>query len=95
MRNCSPALWSLGGGAAITLVTGLYSNIPGGIVGAVSYGFPLAWLRRLVIAPQYNPWRADIAGLVTDLVIWALVVYVLYITAKSLERRGGKPKGKR
>ena len=95
MWNYKSILGSVGGGVVITLITGLYNITPGGLVGAVWYGFPLAWLRRLVIAPQYNPWRIDITGLVVDLVVWILVIGAVYVAAKSLETGAVKPRRRR
>jgi hypothetical protein len=98
MKNCKSILGSIGGSVVITLITGLYNGTSGGLVGAVTYGFPLAWLRRLVIAPQYFPWRVIIPGLIVDLVIWFLVIEILYVGAKSLEMGKTKkaaPKSKR
>ena len=85
----------VGGGALITLVTGLYSSNPAGFVGSLPYGFPLVWLRRLVIAPQYNPWRVDLAGLVVDLVVWILVIEILYATGRMLGPKTARPKRSR
>ncbi|MBS7626927.1 hypothetical protein KEJ51_07850 [Candidatus Bathyarchaeota archaeon] len=45
-------------GLALTLLTGLFSNTPPRLVGAVWYGYPLPWLFRMIIAPQYFPWES-------------------------------------
>lgn len=85
MNNYRSVLKLLGGGAVITLVSGLYNSTPGGgFVGASWYGFPVAWLRKLVLAHQYNPWRVDASGLIADIVIWAVVIALLYFTARTL-----------
>jgi hypothetical protein len=62
------------GGAVATLLTGFLSNTPPMLVGAVHFGYPLAWLMRLVLAPEYFPWRVNIPNLIVDLVIWIVVV---------------------
>jgi hypothetical protein len=72
------------GGLAIALLTGLVSNTPPMLVGATHYGLPLAWLFRLVIAPEYFPWRVDIARLLGDTVVWAAVVAVVLFIAGKL-----------
>jgi len=65
-------LFSIIGGIAITLLTAF---IPlRSLMGATHYGFPLAWRIRLVLAPQYNPWRMNITNLVMDVVIWSVIV---------------------
>jgi hypothetical protein len=65
---------SVGLGIAATLLTGLADLTPYGLVGARWYGFPATWLRYLVIAPQYNPWKVDAVGLVVDIVLWSAVI---------------------
>jgi hypothetical protein len=72
------------GGLVIALLTGLVSNTPPMLVGATHYGLPLAWLFRLVIAPEYFPWRVDIARLLVDTVVWAAVVAVVLFIADKL-----------
>jgi len=74
---------SLIGGAAITLLTGLLSNMPAMLVGAVHYGYPVPWLFRLVLAPEYFPWRVNVVALVADVIVWAVVVgVVLFVWTK-------------
>ena len=71
-------------GLVITLFTGLVSNTPAMLMGATHYGFPVAWLFRLVIAPEYFPWRVDIAHLLIDTATWAAVATILVFTAKTI-----------
>jgi hypothetical protein len=71
------------GGLAIALLTGLVSNTPPLLVGATHYGLPMPWLFRLVIAPEYFPWRVDITRLLMDTAVWtAIVALVLFIADK-------------
>ena len=67
---------SLIGGVVITLLTGLLSNMPTPLLGAEHYGYPLPWLFRLILAPEYFPWRVDVVALVVDLVAWTIIVGV-------------------
>jgi hypothetical protein len=67
-------IYSVIGGVVVTLLTGLISNTPAMLVGAMHYGYPLAWLMRLVLAPEYFPWRVNVPNLVVDLVIWIIIV---------------------
>jgi len=60
----------------ITLLTGLFSNMPTPLLGAEHYGYPLPWLFRLVLGPEYFPWRVDVVGLVADILVWAVPVGV-------------------
>jgi hypothetical protein len=68
-------------GIAITLVTGLMPNTPSILVGARWYGYPLAWLIRMVLAPEYFPWKVEIMGLMADIVIWTLIALVILLVA--------------
>ena len=70
---------SLIGGVLITLLTGLCSNIPTLLVGAVHYGYPLPWLFRLVVASEYFPWSVDLVAFVVDIVIWTTVISLALI----------------
>ncbi|WP_455276300.1 hypothetical protein, partial [[Eubacterium] cellulosolvens] len=71
-------------GIVITLLTGFISNTKATLVGATHYGYPLAWLIRRVLAPQYFPWRIEIVNLIIDIVTWTLVIgIILYAIKKS------------
>jgi hypothetical protein len=67
---------SLFAGVGITLITGLIPRRV--LVGGTHYGWPMAWLVRLVLAPQYNPWKVIPVWLIVDVVLWSLVVFLLY-----------------
>ncbi|MBS7651351.1 MAG: hypothetical protein QXN62_08690 [Candidatus Bathyarchaeia archaeon] len=69
-------------GVALTLLTGLFSNTPPGLVGAVWYGYPLPWLFRMIIAPQYFPWRVDTLNLVADIILWSIIVGIAILILK-------------
>lgn len=71
-------------GSLVTLATGLFANTPPMLVGATHYGYPLAWLTRLIIAPQYFPWRVNVLELVLDVVVWSAVsAIVLFIMKRK------------
>lgn len=70
-------LFGVVGGVVITLLTGLLSNTPSMLVGAEYYGYPMPWLIRLVIAPEYFPWKADYVNLIVDVVVWFVIVAVV------------------
>ena len=76
---------SLIGGALITMLTGLLSNMPTPLLGAKHYGYPRPWLFRLVLAPEYFPWRVDAVALVVDLVAWAIVIGVALFAWKKIK----------
>lgn len=79
-------IFSVFGGVLITLLTGLVSSTPPMLVGAMWYGYPLAWLFRLVISPEYFPWRVDVTGLLGDVVAWSVVVGVVLFIVKKISR---------
>jgi len=68
--------WSILGGVLITLLTGLVSNTPAAWAGAALYGYPLAWLLRLVLAPEYFPWRIDWVNLILDVLVWLTIIRI-------------------
>ena len=68
-------LLSLIGGIGITTVTGLIKRKV--LVGATHYGWPLAWLMYLTLAPEYYPWSVRPIWFVIDAVLWGLVVLII------------------
>jgi len=84
MSTLDRLLVSILGGELVTLATGLLRNTPPALLGAAHYGYPLAWLIRLVIAPEYNPWRIDLLNFFGDIVIWSVIVGImLFLVARS------------
>lgn len=86
MSNKRLAVESAIGGIAITLLSFLYDSTPH-IVGAVWHGFPLTWMRYLLVGPQYNPWAVDYFGLVVDVVAWSAVVAAVLILLRRLRQK--------
>ena len=86
--NVKILLSSIIGGVIVTLLTGLILNTM--LVGATHYGYPFAWLTRLVIAPQYFPWRVNVLLLVADIIVWAVIIGIVLLvlarTKKSASR---------
>jgi hypothetical protein len=70
-------LASVVAGMGMTLLTGLFENTPSRLVGAVHYGYPFAWLVRLVVAPQYSPWNVSTPDLVGDIVTWSMILGII------------------
>jgi hypothetical protein len=81
MVELKKVLMAVVGGVAITLATGLMSNMPTMLVGATWYGYPFVWLIRMVVAPEYFPWKVEIVGLVADIVVWTLIVFIILLVA--------------
>ena len=67
------------GGTLITLLTGLISNTPPMWAGSTLYGYPLAWLIHLVLAPQYFPWKLNIANMIGDIIIWTIIMGIILL----------------
>lgn len=94
MKNLKNVVESAIAAAVITLVSGLVPSTPAQLVGASWYGWPITWIRKLVIAPQYNPWLVDWYGLVADFIIWFviswIILYILSTYMKPKQKSGGK-----
>jgi hypothetical protein len=90
MNVTNRLLVSILGGELLTLLTGLVPNTPPMLVGAEHYGFPLAWLLRLVIAPEYNPWRMDLPNFFADIVVWSVIVFVIVFVLEKTRKPTGK-----
>lgn len=73
-------------GIIVALLTGLVPSTPGRLVGASWYGLPATWLIRLVIAPQYNPWRPNYVNLVLDIVFWFIVFAIILYAVNRLHK---------
>lgn len=80
-------------GVAITLMTGLIPNTPTMLVGASWYGYPLVWLIRGVLPPEYFPWKVEIVGLLADIVVWTLVVLIILLVAMRRPKLPVKTEG--
>jgi len=91
MKNLIISIESVIGGVIIALLTGLVNSTPGGLVGATWYGWPVSWLYKLVIAPQYNPWKVQWGNLVIDIIVWIVVVAVVMLIAEHVMGHGKKP----
>jgi hypothetical protein len=80
-------LIAVAGGVLLTLLTGLLSNTPEMMVGATHYGYPLAWLIRMIVAPQYFPWVVDYLGLLADIVFWSIIVGIVLLAIGMARKR--------
>ena len=74
-------------GIVITLITGLINTTPAMLVGAVWYGFPFPWLIMYVVAPQYFPWHVRPVRLILDIVLWAIVVWVILFAVSKVRKK--------
>ena len=74
-------------GILITLLTGLLENTQGMLLGAVWYGYPLAWLVRMLVAPQYFPWVLRPLRLIADVVFWAVIVAIVLFVFTKIQKK--------
>jgi len=88
MNRTDRLVVSILGGETVTLLTGLFSNTPQMLLGAERYGFPLAWLIRMIVAPEYNPWRIDFLNFLADLIVWSVIVVVIVFILEQVKNRG-------
>ena len=67
-------------GIVITLITGLFTN-QGGFVGSCRWGYPIHWLTKMVVGPQYTaPQEIVWTNLIYDIIIWTLIsLFILLI----------------
>jgi len=88
--NVKIPLFAIAGGVVITFLTGLIPNTKPLLVGATHYGYPLPWLIRLVIAPEYFPWQVNVLNLVADIIVWAIIIgLVLFVLARAKKSASG------
>lgn len=78
---------SIVSGIIITLITGLIVNTPPMLVGATHYGYPFAWLTRLILASQYFPWRISALYLIVDVAFWAIIAGIILYVSSLRSRR--------
>ena len=90
MNTTNRLVASILGGEIITLLTGLFSNTPEMLVGAEHYGFPLAWLIRMIVAPEYNPWRIEFVNFLADVVVSSVILLVVVFIVEKIRRPAGK-----
>jgi hypothetical protein len=90
MKELKSILASIVIAVSVTLFTGAINSTPTLLLGAAWYGYPITWIRRLVIAPQYNPWRVDLPGLAIDLVFWFVITAVILFAVRYTKNRNKK-----
>jgi uncharacterized Tic20 family protein len=90
MNTTSRLVVSVLGGVIIALLTGLFSNTPEMLLGAEHYGFPLAWLIRMIVAPEYNPWRIEFLNFLADVVVWSVILFVIVLIVEKIRKPADK-----
>jgi hypothetical protein len=78
LKNLKLLVFAAIGGVAITLLTGLFPNTPEMLVGALWYGYPLAWLVRQLGNPAYpTVYTLRPLPFVADIVGWAIIMAIV------------------
>ena len=90
MNTTKRLVVSIIGGVIITLLTGLFPSTPQMLVGAAWYGFPFAWLIRMVVAPEYNPWRVEYLNFIADIVVWSVILLVIVFIVDKVRKPASK-----
>ena len=84
--NAKAIVFTITGGLVITLLTGSIPNTPAMLVGATHFGYPFAWLIRMVVAPQYFPWKVNPLNLIGDIIVWAITFGAVVFAASRARR---------
>ena len=74
---------AFGLGVIVTLATGLLPTEI--LMGATHYGFPLSWLIRLTLPPEFDPWRINTANLIIDATFWTAVILLIIHLKKRIK----------
>ena len=90
MNTTNRLVVSILGVEIITLLTGLFSSTPQMLVGAEWFGFPLAWLIRMIVAPEYNPWRIEFVNFLADVVVWSVILLVIVFIVEKVRKPARK-----
>lgn len=90
MNTTNRLVVSIIGGVIITLLTGLFSSTPQMLVGAEWYGLPLAWLIRMIVGPEYNPWRVEFLNFIADVVVWSVILLVIVFIVDKVRKPASK-----
>ena len=65
-------------GIVITLFTGLFSWP--GLVGATWWGYPLRWMSKLVVGPDYTaPLVISWDNLIFDIIFWSILIFLILL----------------
>lgn len=68
-------------GIVISLITGLFSN-NAGFSGSGRWGYPLHWLSKMLVGPQYTaPLEIVWLNLVYDIIIWSFIILLILLIA--------------
>lgn len=87
MRNSAIITTAVDAGVLFTFITGAFSATPARLVGARWFGYPLAWLYRLIIAPQYFPYTINWVNLIVDFIVWFIVALVILLIINAARKR--------
>ncbi len=72
-------------GICVTLLTVLFENAPGMLVGAVWYGYPLGWLVRVVVPGL--PYVVRPLRLVLNIIFWTVLAAIILFAYSSIRNK--------
>ena len=77
-------------GSAITLITGFFTHKI--LIGATWFGYPLHWLVRMVVSPEYFPYKIVWLNFIIDIIIWSVIVFIILVVIfrKDFLKKEGK-----
>jgi len=88
LKTLKLVIFGVIGGIAITLLTGLFPNTAEMLVGAVWYGYPLAWLVRQLGNPAYpTVYNLRPLRFVADIVGWAIIVAIVLFAYTRMRKK--------
>ena len=90
LTNARILLASITLGLIITFITKLFNNTPSNFVGATWYGYPLPWIIKMVVAPQYNPWKLQPVNFMINVVFWFVISGIILLIGRYLLVPGKK-----
>lgn len=88
MKTTKLLIFAAIGGIVITLVTALFPNTPEMLLGAVWYGYPLAWLVRQLGNPAYpTVYNLRPLRFIADIVCWAIIVVIVLFAYTKIRKK--------
>ncbi|MDE1852011.1 MAG: hypothetical protein KGH69_04990 [Candidatus Micrarchaeota archaeon] len=74
-------------GMFMAFMSAMIPNLSAFLVGAAWYGLPASWLVKMVVAPQYNPWRIEYVAFMVDVAFWFAVTATVMLIRENLVRK--------
>lgn len=72
-------------GLVITVITGFINTTPSRLLGAVWYGWPLAW-RFIPVVPNPVP-SYNAVNFIADFIVWFIIAFVILFAIWKLRKK--------